>query len=148
MTVESTGRGIPRSSGHDPGQADGVADAPELHRVTDWELSASAPDWSVKDLIVLNAYDLRLYNADDVPGARALFTIRPDGTDLRKLAFDAVGGVGSGQARSTPDGSGIIYTEWTADVSRLAYIAADGSGQRLLTETGTTGGKPELRPAS
>ena len=51
------------------------------------------------------------------PGARDIFTIKPDGTGLRRLTANQLGGARSGQPRWTPDGSGITYTEWTGDIS-------------------------------
>jgi Tol biopolymer transport system component len=117
-------------------------------RLTDWELYAAHPDWSVDDLIVFNSYDQRLYDAEEFPGPRDLYVIRPDGTDLRRLTSNETGGVRSVQPRWTPNGFGITYTEWTGDVSLLAYIGADGNGQRPLTSIHTVGGEPEVRPTA
>jgi hypothetical protein len=115
-------------------------------QLTDWDLYAAHPDWSFNDVIVFNSYDVRLYTPEDFPGARDLFTIAPDGTNLVRLTQNEPGGLLSGQPRWAPDGTGITYTEWVGDVSHLAYISADGTGQRPLTATGTEGGEPELRP--
>ena len=116
-------------------------------QLTDWDLYAAHPDWSVDDLIVFNSYDIRLNRPEEFPGARDLFTISPDGSGLQQLTANEAGGIISGQARWTPDGTGITYTQIDGRVSQPAYIAADGTDQRLLTGTGTTGGEPELRPA-
>jgi Tol biopolymer transport system component len=119
----------------------------EERRLTPWDIYAATPDWSVDDRIVFNSYDIRLYSPMEFPGSRDLYVVRPDGTDLQRLTFNDGGRLRSGQPRWTPDGTGITYTEWIGtSFSRLAYIASDGTGQRLLTATEIRGGEPEMRP--
>lgn len=83
-------------------------------QLTDWDLYASHPDWSVDDLIVFNSYDIRLTRPEEFPGARDLFTIAPmaltfvgsQPTRSRACARGSRAGRPTGRASPTPSGRG------------------------------------------
>ncbi len=118
-------------------------------RLTDWTLFGAYPDWSVDGRIVFNSRDLGVFQDTTAPAN--LYTIAPDGSDLRQLTRYGPSDTRATQPRWTPDGSGIVFTQVDGEGfgrRRLAYIAADGSGQRWLTASPTTGTHPALRSLS
>ena len=122
-----------------------LSGGPEV-RLTDWLLFAAQPDWSIADRIVFNTYDLRVAPEDTWPEPHNLYTVAPDGTGLTQLTRYGRNDIVAGQARWTPDGTGITYTEDTRSTRHLAYIAADGTGQQRLAPGLERVGEPELRP--
>jgi Tol biopolymer transport system component len=131
--------------------ADGAPDQ-EPRVLTDPELLATHPDWHPsQDLIVFGTRPL-----DTFPSmwlATNLYTIRPDGTDIRQVTS-----YGDLESRATsptwtPDGEQISfsYIEPTTDDltldegdRQLAFIEPDGSGLRVVP--GVNGVEPRLRP--
>jgi Tol biopolymer transport system component len=117
------------------------------HRLTEWTLFGAYPDWSVTGRIVFNSRDLGAFQDTSEPAN--LYSVRPDGTDLRQLTRFGPSATRATQPRWTPDGSGIVFTQVEGagfGTRHLAFIAADGSGQGLLTPTPEPGTHPELRP--
>jgi Tol biopolymer transport system component len=114
-------------------------------QLTDWDLYAAHPDWSVDDRIVFSSWELRFYPPGTAGGPQDIYTIRADGSDLQDLTNLDDSGLFAGQPRWTPDGTRITYTLRDADASFwCAWIAADGSDRGKLAVFGC--GEPELRP--
>ncbi|CAN5693829.1 hypothetical protein BH23CHL7_BH23CHL7_19530 [soil metagenome] len=117
-------------------------------QLTDWELNASYPDWSVNGLISFNTNDLRIRPDDP----HWVYTVRPDGSGLRRIETHDPDSpdveVQAGHARWTPDGTAMTFSLIPA--SRTAYLAlmnADGSDQRLVPGP-VWGTFSELRPVT
>ncbi|MEO8273764.1 MAG: hypothetical protein ABI620_06835, partial [Chloroflexota bacterium] len=131
------------------GSAIFVADASGKNerRLTEWTLFAAFPDWSPDGRIVFNSRDLAVFQ--ETTEAANLYSMAADGSDLRQVTHYGPSDTRATQPRWTPDGLGITYTTVTGSGMgdrRLAYIAADGSGQRSLTPFPTDGTHPSLRP--
>ncbi len=71
-------------------------------RLTDWNLSAVYPDWGTDGRIVFSTYDLALF--PQVERAGNLYTIAPDGSDLRAVTTFANAATVATQPRWTADG--------------------------------------------
>ncbi|MBI2781159.1 MAG: PD40 domain-containing protein [Chloroflexi bacterium] len=140
---------------------------PEPHRLTDWALFATYPDWSPDgSRIVFSTLDLGARDSGnafpDVSLPSDLYTIRPDGTALTQLTTNAHGstlirnGTASGplstQPTWAPDGRSIIFvqvdgTEWPG--WEMASMLADGTGIGPATTSGYMfGTHPRLRPGA
>jgi len=121
------------------------ADGSHLRRLTAWAMDAGEADWSPDGRrIVLVTHPAILFNF--VAVVSNLYTIRPDGHEMRQLTHATTPDVRSTQARFMPDGR-IIYTRidqdgrsiWTIDIrGRHATPAAPG-GRPIRTH-------PELQP--
>lgn len=150
------------------GSVIGVIDADDpsvpLRVLTDPSMFASYPDWSPDgERIVFTTYDLGFRDsgnyADRMPASN-LYTITPDGSDLRQLTHYEPGdrpirnGTASGDLASqptwTPDGERIIFVNVTGygwPGWGMATVAADGTD--LAPAAGDTywnGTHPRLRP--
>jgi Tol biopolymer transport system component len=116
-----------------------------MRQLTEWDLYASYPDWSAKGVISFNTNDLRLRN--DQP--HHLYTVAPDGTGLQRIETHDPAKpdveVEAAHARWTQDGAAITYSMLMDDEAYLAFMNADGSGQRLVPGP-VWGTFPELRP--
>jgi hypothetical protein len=116
-------------------------------QLTDWELNASYPDWSVDGLISFNTNDLRI--RPDQP--HWVYTVRPDGTGLRRIkthdpdAPDVE--VQAGHARWTPNGTAMTFSLLLRGQAYLALMNADDSDQRLVPGP-VWGTFSELRPVT
>ena len=86
-----------------------------------------------------------------------LYTIAPDGNELRRLTTLDEAVQRATQPRWTPDGSGLTFTlqEDPSTIPpdapnkyarRLAWIGSDGAGLRYVTPDGTFGTHQEMRP--
>lgn len=101
------------------------ADGTELVRVTPWSMLAGDCDWSPDGRrLVFATHPLVAFNF--VPVVSNLFTVRPNGSGLRRLTRFTTSHVRATQAHFTPDGR-IIYTRVTAGGRTLWVINADGS---------------------
>lgn len=120
----------------------------EERQLTDWDLWAAHPDWGPDGTIAFTTYDLGAFQEGTEPAN--LYTIAPDGSDLRQLTTFSDHDTRAAQPRWTPDGTGITFTRVDGPgmgTRRMAWIGADGQGMRFLTpEPGTVGTHPELRP--
>jgi len=118
-------------------------------RITHWDLHPAYPDWSTTGQIVFNGHDLRA--EPDTTEAANLYTIHPDGSNLREITAFGPNDTRATQPRWSGDGQGIAFTLVSRVASdpfglrQLAFINADGSGQRWLTPDPIVGTHPELR---
>jgi Tol biopolymer transport system component len=105
------------------------------------------PDWSAKgDLITFDTYDLLAFR-DDAPGPSNLFTIAPDGNDLRQLTHFQTGGNRVSAATFTPDGAHILFTYQTGHHRSAGSIASTGGAvQTIPTSYGGPVTHPRLSP--
>jgi Tol biopolymer transport system component len=116
-------------------------------RVTDPKLFGAHPDWSVDGRLVFNSYDLGFFQDTTEPAN--LYAMEADGTKLRALTAYGDHDTRATQPRFTPDGTGIVYTQVDGEgfgTRRLAFMNADGTGQRWLTPEPIEGTHPQLRP--
>ena len=91
---------------------------PERQLTEDWALHAAYPDWSSRDLIVFNSYDLR--TLPETTEAANIYTVGIDGTDLQALTT-----FGRNDDRAT-------QPRWTADGTGIRLHARDAKSQRQL----------------
>jgi TolB protein len=71
-----------------------------------------------------------------------LATIRPDGTDLRRITH----GGGYTYASFSPDGMSILHRRQRGEVSQIFLMNADGSGDHNLSGVSSTDGWPAWSP--
>ncbi len=115
--------------------------------LTEPSVFASYPDWHPSDdLIVFTTYDLGEYQATDEPSN--LYTIRPDGSDLRAVTTFGPADQRATQPTWTPDGDQIMFTlvgqaDGFDGPRQVATIAPDGSDQ---VTPGPEGTHARLRP--
>ncbi len=116
-------------------------------RLTPWKLFAAYPDWGANGTIVFNTYNLSDF--EDTTNAANLYTIAPDGTQLRQVTTFGPSSTRATQPRWTPDGTTIIFTEVIGSgwgTRTMAMISPDGSDLRPATATSLDGTHPELQP--
>jgi TolB protein len=112
------------------------ADGTDLRRVTPMRLNAGNPDWSPdgRRIVFNSSYEGQ--------GAVELYTVRPDGSGLRRLrneprnsfAFEPVW---------SPNGRRIAFARaTTTQVPHIWTMKRNGTGLRQITR----GGKPDVRP--
>ncbi len=78
------------------------------------------------------------FASDRSGGTDNVFTMKPDGSDVRQLTFLTAGQGGDNEPAWSPDGTQLVFTEHNADFSvwRLWLIDADGSNRhQLFAET-------------
>jgi TolB protein len=107
------------------------ADGTDPHPIgTPEGINAADPDWSPDgSLIVFNGEPMRDWAEVGVQGAPGVYTIRPDGTDFRRLIRDAR----SGAPSWTSSGRILFFSQrgmWLmdADGSNAAPVDPDGPG--------------------
>jgi Tol biopolymer transport system component len=94
------------------------------------------PDWSPDGRTIL------FESTKD--GKFGLFTIKADGTGLRKLSS---GNANDEQARWSPDGLTIVFISDEGGSSQIYIMNADGSGRRRLTDAREFAFLPEFSPS-
>src|SRR5262249_32365895 len=126
-------------------------DGKGLHRITPWSLSAGANDWSRDGRILIASATQD--NGDPEPAGGNLYTVRPDGTDLRQITHLAPGdGVQLGSF--SPDGASIVFTTSAgAKASTLGgeprlwpdvfTMRLDGTGLTNITRSTNWEGTPD-----
>jgi Tol biopolymer transport system component len=74
------------------------------------------------------------FTSDRSAGTDNVFSMKPDGSDVRQLTFLTAADGGDGEPAWSPDGTRIVFTEHTPDGStwRLWLMNADGSNRHLL----------------
>ncbi len=86
-------------------------DGSGVHQLTPWKMKAGDPDWSPKgNRIVVSTHPLLQF---DTSVRSELYTMRPDGSEMRKLTSYGKDGPRATQPRWTPDGKAILYTRVT-----------------------------------
>ena len=65
-------------------------------------------------------------------GTQNIFTVRPDGSDVRQLTFLTAGQGAAVWPAWSPDGQSIAFERGGNGPNRMFVMNADGSGQRLL----------------
>jgi len=108
------------------------ADGTRLRRLTPRSMDASNPRWSRDGTrIAFNDY------AEDVPNKSAnVYTIRPDGTSLRKVTHYTGGTKRAFVNDWSPDGRQIVYHLIGDVVNDLYVVNADGTNAHALTRLG------------
>jgi TolB protein len=102
----------------------------DLHRGTERPLTdlpdtnESAPDWSPTGGRIVFHGDVR------DPGNVDVYSIRPDGTGLRRLTRDPAF---DGDAKFSPDGEWIVFGSDRGDNGDVYLMRTDGSGLRRVT---------------
>src|SRR3954471_9901657 len=114
-----------------------VADPDLRHqrKLTDFDATSGWPAWSPDGSRLLFDSDVTDPDHENDPFINDIFTIKPDGTGLRKLT-DSVGYAGGSGAWS-PDGKLIVFEADRGDYPAQAGIyvmrSRDGGGLRRLT---------------
>ena len=108
------------------------ADGTQLRRLTPRSMDASNPRWSRDGTrIAFNDY------AEDVPNKSAnVYTIRTDGTSLRKVTHYSGGTKRAFVNDWSPDGRQIVYHLISAAINDLYVVNADGTNTHALTHLG------------
>ena len=108
------------------------ADGTHLRRLTPRSIDASIPRWSRDGTrIAFNDY------AEDVPNKSAnVYSIRPDGTNLRKVTHYTGGTKRAFVNDWSPDGRQIVYHLIGNAVNDLYVVNADGTNTHALTHLG------------
>jgi Tol biopolymer transport system component len=80
-------------------------DGSDVHRITSWQLNAFAPDWSPDGKLILftSHYDI------EPTGREQLYTIRPDGSGMTKVAPRGLAQGSNLLGRFSPDGRKIVF---------------------------------------
>lgn len=107
------------------------------------EMFAGYPDWRPNgDLIVFETYGISVFETS-APGATNLHTVAPDGSQLKQLTTNELGGDRDSQPSFTPDGERIIFTHTTNGntgygVRRAAFVDLDGTGLTVVNTVNAT----------
>jgi TolB protein len=132
------------------------ADGSDSHPVTSGRAENIHPAWSPDGASILlntTAFAARDKAAAQTTGAQRvigdatddamdLATVRPDGTDLRRLTT----GGGYTYASYSPDGHSIVHRRIQGAVSRIFLMNADGTDDRNLSGTADADGWPSFSP--
>ena len=135
--AEQTGDGI--------GIVDLAHPEADVRMLTDFAHFSQSPDWS-------SAGDLIVYASRSVDGNSAadLFTVHPDGTNLRQITQLVSNNGAAFEPTFTPDGLRIIFvrsTDVNTSKRRIASVAIDGSDIRAEAEASSVQAyHPRLRP--
>ena len=111
--------------------------------VTSFSRFAFHPDWAAQgNLLTFDTYDLLAYR-EGAPGASNLFTVRPDGTQVKQLTHFEQGGNRVSAATFTPDGRRIMFTYQVGSSRRAGVVARSGG---TITTVPTSYGGPVTHP--
>jgi Tol biopolymer transport system component len=74
------------------------------------------------------------FGSDRFGAAANIFTMKPDGSDVRQLTFLSAGQGGAVMASWSPDGKKLVFSQRNVDssVRQIQVINADGANQHLL----------------
>jgi WD40-like Beta Propeller Repeat len=114
-------------------------DGTDEHQVTRAPADVKGPAWSPDGSLIA-------FSAADEPTGRALYTIRPDGSDLRQIvSSSSVGGVAW-----SPDGSSVVYSTGDAAIPVGSYdlwtVRSVGGTPTRLTHTAGDETDPSWSP--
>ena len=138
-------RGRERPGGYQTAVFVVKVDGTGLRQLTPWRMLAGDPDWSPDgSRILLTTRPLLDFDA----GQSELYTMRPNGTGLRRLTNYGPNGPRATQPRWTPDGKAIVYTRTTQQhLPRHIYaINADGTGDTPVLTAKDIYTHPVLQP--
>ena len=108
-------------------------DGSHARRLTPWGLGAGTKhDWRPDGkLIVFSTSN------EEQPGRSSnVFTVRPDGTQLRQLTHNSGGGTHAFAGSFSPDGRSIVFKSSASGGYELYVMRADGTRVRQLTDDG------------
>jgi Tol biopolymer transport system component len=106
-------------------------DGTGLQQVTPWELDGNDPDWSPDGAEIA-------FNASAEPSpTQNIYTIRPDGTDLRQLTTYREKGQATFHPSWSPDASRILFSHSpsTGGWADFFVMNRDGSDQQIIAAT-------------
>jgi Tol biopolymer transport system component len=125
-----------------------AVDGSDLRRVTPEGMNVDDPAWSPDGTLI--AFQSP---TDPTQGVeQSIYTIRPDGTDLKKLtsglSATADGFQGSNHPSWSPDGSQIVFSHFpsTNGVADLFVMNRDGGDPHVLAETPLNENAPDWGP--
>ena len=124
-------------------------DGSNLRRLTPWDMLAGDPDWSPNgDLIVFSTHPLREFESLE---RSELYTMRPDGSDIKALTSNGEDGPRATEPRWTPDGKAILYVRETHAGTHRSIWVIDRTGNTdvpVLTKEPSYYTHPVLQPGS
>jgi TolB protein len=123
------------------------ADGSGLQQLTPWSMLAGDPDWSPDgSLIVFTTHPLFEFSEGE---ESELYTMRPDGSEVRALTSYGPDGPRATQPRWTPDGKAILYTRLSqaALPREIWVINGDGTGDVPVLDTKSIYTHPVLQPS-
>jgi Tol biopolymer transport system component len=102
-------------------------DGSNLHRITPWQLNASAPDWSPdgKAILFTSHYDI------EPSGQEQLYTIRPDGSGMTKVAPRGLAQGSNLLGRFSPDGRKIVFQHLNDPYPSMPLYTMNLDGSRV-----------------
>ncbi|HEY7847496.1 MAG TPA: hypothetical protein VIC83_04825 [Candidatus Limnocylindria bacterium] len=117
-------------------------------RLTEWDAYGAYPDWSPDgSRIVFNTFDLGAFQ--EISAQVNLFTVRPDGSDIRRLTDYGEGATRATQPRWAPDDSAIVYTQVAGagfGTRTAALLPLDGGASPWADFDPIIATHPTLRP--
>jgi len=98
----------------------GDVNGTDAHRITPWDLNASATTWSPdgRQILITSHYDI------GQDGQEQLYTVRPDGSGLARVRPRGLDQLGNMAAKFSPDGRKIVFTHRT-DLTTYPFIIFD-----------------------
>jgi Tol biopolymer transport system component len=131
IAFESTRGGVvvpPDPPGYYPDIYVMRADGTDIHRVLSFRAVDSAPDWSPAGN--------RILFSSDRAGVFDLYTVAPDGADLRRITDHGAAGGFAWVPRWSPDGSRVVFYSATSlgDRASIYWVAADGGELHRVTD--------------
>jgi Tol biopolymer transport system component len=111
-------------------------DGSDPRRITPWALDANSPDWSPDGRTIL----FSSHEDAAIAAPEQLYTVRPDGSELRMIRPAGLSEPNNWNGRFSPDGSKIIFVHSTGDGDLadwwLYEMNADGSEVTLVHHDG------------
>jgi Tol biopolymer transport system component len=112
------------------------SDGSNPRRVTPWTLDANSPDWSPDGRTIL----FTSHQDSPIEGPEQLYTVRPDGSDLRIVRPAGLEEPNNWNGRFSPDGRMIIFVHSTGEGDLtdwwLYEMNVDGSDVTLIHHDG------------
>jgi Tol biopolymer transport system component len=106
-----------------------VADGTNIRQVTPLELDADHQEWSPDGSRLI-------FNNDAHQGVGDIFTIRPDGSGVKRLTNVIPLGLADFRPAYSPDGSAIVFNQGTATTTLVMTMKANGGSPVVLSADG------------